>query len=96
METKSKAFDAVAESRKWREATSRRLDAMSVEESRRAIDVAVEEGRRAGITGKGLTPFLLAAIQSTTDGRSLDANVALILNNARVGAEIAVALAAVN
>ena len=32
METKNKAFDAVAESRKWREATSRKLDAMSLEE----------------------------------------------------------------
>ena len=32
METKNKAFDAVAESRKWREATSRKLDAMSVDE----------------------------------------------------------------
>lgn len=32
MEPKSKTFDAVAESRKWREATSRKLDAMSVQE----------------------------------------------------------------
>ena len=32
MEAKTKAFDAVAESRKWREATSRKLDAMSLEE----------------------------------------------------------------
>ena len=32
METKNKTFDAVAESRKWREATSRKLAAMSVEE----------------------------------------------------------------
>ena len=32
METKIKAFDAVTESRKWREATSRKLDAMTVEE----------------------------------------------------------------
>jgi hypothetical protein len=32
METKTKTFDAVAESRKWREATSRKLDAMTVEE----------------------------------------------------------------
>ena len=32
METKNKAFDAVAESRKWREETSRKLDAMSLEE----------------------------------------------------------------
>ena len=32
METKNKAFDAVAESRKWREATSRKLDAMTVAE----------------------------------------------------------------
>ena len=32
METKNKAFDAVAESRKWREATSRKLDAMSLDD----------------------------------------------------------------
>lgn len=32
METKTKAFDAVAESRKWREATSRKLDAMTLQE----------------------------------------------------------------
>ena len=70
--------------------------ALSGEEGRRAIDVALKEGRRAGIAGKGLTPYLLAAIQSATGGRSLEANVALILNNALVGAEIAVALARVS
>ena len=32
MDTKTKAFDAVAESRKWREATSRKLDSMTLEE----------------------------------------------------------------
>jgi hypothetical protein len=46
METKTKAFDAVAESRKWREATSRKLDAMTVEE-RLAYLQSVREGYAA-------------------------------------------------
>ena len=42
-----------------------------------------------GIAGKALTPYLLQRIFELTEGRSLDANVALVLNNARLGAEIA-------
>jgi hypothetical protein len=48
METRKKAFDAVAESRKWREAASRRLDAMNSEQ-RLAYLKAVGERHRAKI-----------------------------------------------
>ena len=46
-----------------------------------------------GITGKDTTPYLLAQIAERTEGRSLDANIQLVLNNARVAADIAAALA---
>jgi pseudouridine-5'-phosphate glycosidase len=46
-----------------------------------------------GITGKAVTPFLLQHLFDQTDGRTLTANIALVLNNARLGAAIARALA---
>jgi pseudouridine-5'-phosphate glycosidase len=49
---------------------------------------------RAGVTGKQVTPFLLDFFHTETSGASLTANVRLVLNNARVAAEIAVAYAA--
>jgi pseudouridine-5'-phosphate glycosidase len=48
---------------------------------------------RAGVTGKEVTPFLLDFFHRETSGASLTANVRLVLNNARVAAEIAVAYA---
>ncbi|XP_009678232.1 uncharacterized protein [Struthio camelus] len=57
-----------------------------------AIQQALSEARSKGITGKELTPFLLQKINELTDGKSLDSNIALIQNNARVGSCIAVAL----
>jgi pseudouridine-5'-phosphate glycosidase len=45
----------------------------------------------AGVAGKDATPFLLERIVAFTGGRSLDTNVALVLHNARVAGEIAVA-----
>nr|XP_025975607.1 pseudouridine-metabolizing bifunctional protein C1861.05-like isoform X2 [Dromaius novaehollandiae] len=57
-----------------------------------AIQQALKEARSKGITGKELTPFLLQKINELTDGKSLDSNIALIQNNARVGSCIAVAL----
>ena len=56
------------------------------------IETAVREADAAGITGKDVTPFLLSRVLEFTDGRSLDANIALVLNNARLAAGIAVAL----
>ena len=43
-----------------------------------------------GIKGKDITPFLLAKIAEVTGGKSLDTNIALVLNNAELGAKIAV------
>ncbi|MEM7268867.1 MAG: pseudouridine-5'-phosphate glycosidase [Pseudomonadota bacterium] len=57
------------------------------------IDAALAEADASGITGKAVTPFLLAEIFKATNGESLEANVALLLNNCRLAAEIAKALA---
>ena len=56
------------------------------------IDEAIREMGRLGITGKDTTPFLLARIAERTGGRSLAANIELVVNNARLAAEIATAL----
>ena len=55
------------------------------------IERAVAEAATRGIVGKDVTPFLLQRITEITEGRSLAANIALVMNNARVAAEIAVA-----
>lgn len=54
------------------------------------IELAISEMNELGITGKGTTPFLLAKIAEQTEGESLNANIELVLNNARVAAAIAV------
>lgn len=58
------------------------------------IEKAVAEAARQNVTGKNVTPFLLARLAEVTGGRSLKANMALVRNNARIGAEIAKAYAA--
>ncbi len=58
-----------------------------------AIGQALSEAEARGMRGKALTPFLLARISELTGEASLRANLALLENNARVGAEIALALA---
>jgi pseudouridylate synthase len=58
-----------------------------------AIAQALDEARAQGIKGKAMTPFLLARVSALTGEASLRANLALLENNARVAAEIAVALA---
>ena len=50
---------------------------------------ALAEARAQGILAKAVTPFLLDRIFTLTDGRSLSANIALVLNNARLGAAVA-------
>jgi pseudouridine-5'-phosphate glycosidase len=68
------------------------LPAAMIEEK---IREALEAAQRANVTGKALTPFLLAALAKATDGRSIATNRALVAENARVAAAIAVALAAI-
>lgn len=57
-----------------------------------AVAAALDEARRQGVRGGAVTPFLLAAIDRATGGRSLDANLALLESNSQLGGEIAVAL----
>lgn len=58
-----------------------------------ATDAALVLAEKQGIQGKDVTPFLLQQVAKATGGESLDANRALVANNARLGAAIAVAYA---
>lgn len=57
------------------------------------IEKALDEAREKQIGGKEVTPFLLGKVKELTEGRSLVANIALVKNNALVGAKIAASLA---
>jgi pseudouridylate synthase len=57
-----------------------------------AIVAAIDEADTLGVSGKALTPFLLSKMFELTRGRSLEANVALVLANARLATRIAAAL----
>ena len=57
-----------------------------------AIDQAIKEASEKGIKGKETTPFLLAKVVELTGGDSLDSNIALVLNNARLAAKTAAEL----
>lgn len=59
-----------------------------------SIERAVQEADSLGIKGKDVTPFLLDKIQKLTGGRSLEANIQLVYNNARLASCIAKELAA--
>ncbi|MFA5634456.1 MAG: pseudouridine-5'-phosphate glycosidase [Anaerovoracaceae bacterium] len=56
------------------------------------IRQAIRESEEKGIKGKRITPFLLDKVKELTEGRSLEANIQLVLNNAGVGGEIASAM----
>jgi pseudouridine-5'-phosphate glycosidase len=59
----------------------------------KALVKAESQARAAGARGPALTPFLLARLAELTDGRTLRANQALIVANARLAARVAAALA---
>ena len=58
-----------------------------------AVSAALARAEAAGISGGEVTPYVLDAIDEATAGRSVDANVELVVNNARLAAAIAVAAA---
>lgn len=66
-------------------------EAIPAEEIEQVIADAVAEAADKGVTRKEVTPFLLDRINRATEGRSLKANIALVLNNASLAARIAVA-----
>ena len=59
-----------------------------------AVSEALARAEAAGISGNEITPYVLDAIDEATGGRSVEANVELVVNNARCAAAIAVAAAA--
>lgn len=67
-------------------------DAMEASFMNSIIAQALKEADEQGITGKNVTPFLLGKVKELTEGKSLEANIALVKNNAVIGARIAVAL----
>jgi len=66
---------------------------MPAEEIAALTAQALAEAQAQGITGKAVTPFLLARIKELSGGRSLATNIALVKHNAEVGAKLALALA---
>jgi pseudouridylate synthase len=68
--------------------------ALPAAEVERAIGDALIAAERQGVRGKEVTPFLLASVAERTGGRSLEANVALLRNNARTAAQVAAAMTA--
>ena len=69
-------------------------DEIPAERIEAEIATAIAEAARQGISGKAVTQFVLARIRDLTGGASQRANVALAVNNARLGARIAGELAA--
>lgn len=69
-------------------------DEIAAETLAPVIEAALSAAASEGIRGKAVTPFLLARVLAATEGRSLKANIALVLNNARLAAKIARELAA--
>ena len=67
--------------------------ALDEEVAREAVERAIVEAEAAGVGGPALTPWLLARIAVLTDGASVRANIALIVNDARVAGQLAMALA---
>jgi len=66
--------------------------AMMGEAVERTILTALEEAKKANIHGQAVTPFLLQRVSELTGGRSLEANLGLLVNNARIAGQIARAL----
>jgi pseudouridine-5'-phosphate glycosidase len=66
------------------------------EEHDRVLAIAFEAAKKAGVTGKAVTPFLLGFIVEESGGKSLEVNLDLARNNVRVAGEIAKAWAAIS
>jgi len=62
---------------------------LPAEEAEKAVAHALAEAEEKGIRGRELTPYVLARVGELSAGASLRANLALLENNARVGAAIA-------
>ena len=68
-------------------------DALDQKLLQNVVEEALEESRKKQILGKDIPPFVLERIVEKTGGKSLDVNIKLVQNNARLGARIALAFA---
>jgi len=68
------------------------VDALAEDVAQAAVEQAVAEADAAGVAGPALTPWLLGRIAELTDGASVHANTALIVNDARFAGDLAVRL----
>ncbi|HEX5825580.1 MAG TPA: pseudouridine-5'-phosphate glycosidase, partial [Candidatus Limnocylindrales bacterium] len=68
-------------------------EALPGEVARTAVGQAIREAAAASVAGPALTPWLLTRIAEITEGASVRANTALIVNDARIAGQLAVALA---
>ncbi len=66
--------------------------ALDLERAEAAIAQATRDAEESGIGGKDITPFVLSRVSELTSGASMAANIALLINNARVAGEIALAV----
>ena len=64
-------------------------DEIPADEINGVINEAIREAEEQGVKGKDITPFLLSRVKDLTEGRSLEANIKLVLNNADIGSKIA-------
>jgi pseudouridine-5'-phosphate glycosidase len=64
-------------------------DSLKSDYINKIIDKAIDQSFKDNIAGKDVTPYLLKTIVEETKGKSLEANLALVYNNAKVGAQIA-------
>lgn len=71
-------------------------DALSSDDIRSGMAIALDTAARQGITGAAVTPFVLGEISRSLDGSNIPANLALSENNAAVAAEVAVAIASMS
>ena len=65
--------------------------ALSNDEMEKVIETAIADADDNGIHGAAVTPFVLGKVVELTQGKSLEANIALLINNAKTAGEIAVA-----
>ncbi|MCY4073212.1 MAG: pseudouridine-5'-phosphate glycosidase [Chloroflexi bacterium] len=63
--------------------------ALEADTAEKAIEGATRDAENEGITGNAITPFVLNRVSQLTDGASLEANIALLVNNARIAGQIA-------
>jgi pseudouridylate synthase len=68
-------------------------EALPEDVARDVVERSISEANAAEISGPALTPWLLARVAAITNGASVQANTALIVNDARVGGQLAMALA---